>query len=88
MDAQGDFYGTTVNGGDTTNCFLGCGMVFEITLAGTERVLYRFTGSPDGVGPYGGLVLDSQGKLYGTATFCGQHTNCSIGCGVVWEITP
>jgi hypothetical protein len=31
-----------------------------------ETVLYRFTGGTDGARPYGGLVLDAQGNLYGT----------------------
>jgi len=34
--------------------------------AQTYTVLYAFTGKADGNGPYGGLVRDSAGNLYGT----------------------
>jgi hypothetical protein len=32
----------------------------------TERVLHRFAGGSDGANPYGGLVLDATGNLYGS----------------------
>lgn len=35
--------------------------------AQTYTVLYSFTGGADGALPIGGLTLDSQGNLYGTA---------------------
>ena len=31
----------------------------------TTTLLYSFAGSPDAANPYGELVLDSQGNLYG-----------------------
>jgi hypothetical protein len=31
LDGNGNLYGTTVRGGSSTNCFEGCGVVFEIT---------------------------------------------------------
>jgi uncharacterized repeat protein (TIGR03803 family) len=43
----------------------GCGSVFSITSAGTERVIYSFRGAKDGEYPNGGLV-DVHGTLYGT----------------------
>ena len=40
--------------------------------AQTHKVLYTFTGEPDGGNPYfGGLVLDAAGSLYGTTTVGG-----------------
>jgi uncharacterized repeat protein (TIGR03803 family) len=49
--------------------------VFKVDASGQETVLYSFTGTAgDGQQPYGGLVLDSQGNLYGT-TFNGGTTN-------------
>jgi uncharacterized repeat protein (TIGR03803 family) len=72
MDAQGNLYGTTVNGGYSACQYglvkVGCGTVFKVGTAGDETVLHRFRSSSgaDGVFPYAGLVLDAQGNLYGT----------------------
>jgi len=43
---------------------------------GEETVLYAFTGGDDGTGyaPYGGVVRDSSGNLYGTAKFAGAYS--------------
>ena len=81
-DAAGNLYGTTRTGG-----MYGAGQVFKITSDGSVTSLHDFVGY-DGCGPASNVILDSQGNLYGTAAFCGQRNNCSIGCGVVWEITP
>ena len=89
MDASGNFYGTTYYGG-TLNaaCADGCGVVYKIDSTGTETVLYGFTGGTDGYGPYG-LVRDSAGNLYGTTAYGGTvNSNCPVGCGVVFKITP
>ncbi len=61
LDAQGNLYGTTLNGG------LGLdGAVFEITKgSNTIKTLASFNGN-DGANPYAGVVLDGQGNLYGT----------------------
>ncbi|HTZ97976.1 MAG TPA: choice-of-anchor tandem repeat GloVer-containing protein [Terriglobales bacterium] len=60
----GNYYGTTQYGGDPV---CNCGTVFELSPNGdgtwSENILYTFT-SP-GL-PYGGVILDSQGNLYGT----------------------
>jgi len=55
-------------------------------------ILYRFTGGTDGGGPFGGLVRDSLGNLYGT-TAAGGVPGCQSpvdapGCGVVFELSP
>ncbi len=47
-DSAGNFYGTTVEGGDFTCFSLGCGTVFKLSKTGKESVLYEFTGDPDG----------------------------------------
>ena len=89
LDAQGNLYGTTVEGGNTTSpcTYLGsCGTVFKVDATGKETVLYRFTGTGgDGANPMAGLVLDAQGNLYGT-TYSGGDASCrrrnfSDGCG-------
>jgi len=86
-DSQGNFYGTTYQGGTGSGCGLaGCGVVFKLATDGTETVLYNFTGGADGSGPLGGLVLDGQGNLYGTTIGGGNLTCSGTGCGVVFEI--
>jgi uncharacterized repeat protein (TIGR03803 family) len=58
--------------------------------ASKYKVLHRFTGRADGANPYGGLVLDRAGTLYGTTAFGGMSpTNCGAsGCGTVFKLTP
>lgn len=88
LDGQGNLYGTSYYGG--VGCSGGgCGTVFKVTPDGTETVLYRFTGGTDGSRPYGGVVLDAQGNLYGT-TYEGGIGECngSPGCGVVFKVSP
>jgi uncharacterized repeat protein (TIGR03803 family) len=89
--SDGNFYGTTVAGGASTDCSGGCGTVFRITPAGDLTTLYSFSGS-DGAWPYGRLVLGSDGNFYGT-TMAGRRrpwpaTDCSGGCGTVFRISP
>jgi len=85
VDAAGNLYGTTEYGGA-----FGWGAAFRLSPAGgvwTETVLYSFKGpvaGGDGAYPFGGLIFDAYGNLYGT-TFEGG-TNCS--CGTVFELSP
>jgi uncharacterized repeat protein (TIGR03803 family) len=86
---DGNFYGTTENGGTGAGCpnQLGCGTVFKITPSGTLTTLYSFcsqTNCADGSGPMTGLVQATDGNLYGT-TYTGGNSN---GGGTVFEITP
>jgi uncharacterized repeat protein (TIGR03803 family) len=90
QDAEGNLYGTTSEGGDIS-CPLGdngCGIVFKLSKAGKETVLYRFTGGLDGAYPGAGVVRDAQGNLYGT-TYNGGDLSCENGhgCGVVFELS-
>lgn len=48
-----------------------------------EAVIYRFAGGNDGRHPFGGLVADASGALYGTANAGGQY-----GYGTVFKLTP
>jgi len=89
-DAKGNAYGTTVFGGANSNCNYpyGCGTVFEIDRAGQESVLYSFTGGLDGFQPYGSLVMDSEGHLYGTTEAGGVYNStCNMGCGTIFRLT-
>jgi uncharacterized repeat protein (TIGR03803 family) len=53
----------------------------------SEKVLYSFSGGSDGANPVGALVADKAGNLYGT-TSQGGSSNCTAGCGIVFELTP
>jgi uncharacterized repeat protein (TIGR03803 family) len=77
---RGNLYGTTVSGGGTGSA---AGIVFEMTPSGTETILHTFGGSPDGAFPWGGVVFDTSGNLYGT-TFSGGAN----GVGTVFKMTP
>src|ERR1700733_2842241 len=53
--------------------------------------LYTFQNGIDGVRPYGGLIFDKSGNLYGTAsTGSPAGVSCSLarGCGSVFVVTP
>jgi uncharacterized repeat protein (TIGR03803 family) len=91
FDTAGNLYGTTY--------FVGAydyGTVFElIAKAGggwTEKVLHSFNyNGRDGYYPFGNLIFDASGNLYGTTTYGGSG-QCSDGepggCGTVFELTP
>jgi len=48
--------------------------------------LYEFQGILDGFEPYGDLVFDQAGNIYGATLLGGQ--GCYEGCGIVYELTP
>ena len=61
MDGSGDLYGTAAVGGAD-----GDGTVFELAKgSNTVTALASFNGT-DGAYPYGALIMDSSGNLYGT----------------------
>jgi uncharacterized repeat protein (TIGR03803 family) len=68
FDTAGNLYGETSNGGSAADA----GMIYELSpQAGgswTEKIIYAFGDGGDGSGPYGGLIFDASGNLYGTAS--------------------
>ena len=88
FDKQGNLYGVTTNGG-SSSCRgpFQCGTVFQLkppTKSGdpwTETVLYVFKGSDsnDGASPFGGLILDQAGNLYGTTGYDGTGDCILLG---------
>ena len=76
IDAAGNLYGTTSEGG-SFSCsqygLYGCGTIFELTPKSgggwTEKTLHDFNGA-DGASPYAGLIFDAFGNLYGATTCC------------------
>lgn len=92
MDAKGNLYGVTTNGGLPITCpydtKLGCGVVYKLVRntdgSWTERTLHRFGGtSTDGFFPVGNLVHDKQGNLYGVTKSGGEG-----GAGTVFKLQP
>jgi uncharacterized repeat protein (TIGR03803 family) len=101
-DALGNIYGTSSYGG-TGDCVLlgikgGCGTVFELSPPQTKdgkwtyTILYSFKGGKDGYLPFGDLVFDSVGNLYGATYFGGgKGTTCDPYyqyCGTVFKLSP
>ncbi len=81
MDPAGNLYGTTAKDGAH-----GLGSVFKLTRSNggwTETDLYEFASGSGGSIPYGNVLIDASGNLYGTASMGGAS-----GYGVIWEITP
>jgi uncharacterized repeat protein (TIGR03803 family) len=85
MDAAGNIYGTTGNGGAS-----GFGTVYQLTQnpdgSWGESLIHNFSGTPDGIGPSAELIFDAAGNIYGT-TVVGGSDNTS-GDGVVFELSP
>ena len=76
--ADGDFYGTTSNGGS-----LDEGTAFKVTAAGAETVLHSFaTKLTDGWVPLGPLIQAQDGNLYGTTSEGGI-----VNQGTVFKVT-
>ena len=96
---DGNFYGTTNDGGvnactrtasnGSTTSGTGCGVIFKVTPAGAETIVYFFKGGADGGEPNPGLVQASDGTLYGTSLTGGLQgtTACGVGCGNVFRVT-
>jgi uncharacterized repeat protein (TIGR03803 family) len=85
--SDGNFYGTTLQGGAHTACggTSGCGSVFKVTPRGKLTTLYSFcaqTNCADGFELFGGLVQGSDGNLYGTTAEGGAN-----GYGTVFQLT-
>jgi uncharacterized repeat protein (TIGR03803 family) len=78
MDQNNNLYGTTYGGGTGEN-----GTVFELEGTTSPILLHSFGGSPDGINPVGGLVLDKDGHLYGTTTAGGTSHR-----GTVFYVVP
>jgi uncharacterized repeat protein (TIGR03803 family) len=82
LDKAGNLYGTTSAGGQGGN-----GTVFELMPSGsgwTEIVLHSFQDPSQGTVPYGGLIFDASGNLYGTTQFGGLGNFT----GSVFELSP
>ena len=82
--ADGNFYGTTSEGGANRNA----GTVFKISAAGKLTTLHNFCAKPhctDGAHPEAALVQGTDGDFYGTTG--GGGNGIVYGVGTVFKIT-
>jgi uncharacterized repeat protein (TIGR03803 family) len=84
LDAAGNLYGTTTAGGPTADA----GVVFKLSRkpggGWAYSLVHTFSfGTTDGEGPFGDLVIDRLGSLYGTTTGGGSHVQ-----GMVYKLIP
>ena len=89
---DGRLYGTTQFGGANSCHAEGCGTVFGITPGGTLTTLHSFDYT-DGYYSTAGLVQDTNGKFYGTASSGGAHEvgtvfSLSVGIGPFVKTLP
>jgi uncharacterized repeat protein (TIGR03803 family) len=84
-DENGNLYGATSACGDFNQ-----GIVFRLNSTGFLTVLYSFgaEASISANAPFGGVVRDRNGNLYGTTLFGGQCGFSQSGCGTVFELGP
>lgn len=81
FDAAGNLYGTTT----CTSTCRGLGTIFQLVPSNggwTENVLMELNATT-GSHPWGTLIMDGSGNLYGTATQDGPN-----GGGTVFELSP
>ncbi len=99
LDSKGNLYGTTSDGGSSSECGegVGCGVVFELSPPAksgdpwAETVLYNFCSIVgqqglclDGSSPQAPLIFDSVGNLYGTALGGSGHNTA----GIIFKLSP
>jgi hypothetical protein len=102
IDQQGNLYGTTSLGGSGPCVLLGspagCGTVYKLSPPAKkgqpwkETILHNFQGGTDGYFPWGDLVFDKNGNLYGATQFGGgKGTTCNQfyggNCGTVFKLS-
>jgi len=85
MDAAGRLYGTTALGGNSN-----LGTVFEVTPNADRsqwkrNTIYKFPVGCglDGCEPFGNLIIDKDGNLYGTA-----YEGGAFGAGTIYKLSP
>jgi uncharacterized repeat protein (TIGR03803 family) len=92
FDHSGNAYATVSSGGIN-----GFGAIIELSPSShagkpwTETVLYSFQGGEDGGLPFGAVIFDAAGNLYGTTSIGGKnHIGCEPGkgCGTIYQLSP
>jgi len=79
---KGHLFGAATTGGT-----YGSGVIFELAPRGMGdwhfETIYSFRGQPDGSFPYGALLFDPSGNIYGTTYYGGEN-----GVGSVYKLSP
>lgn len=82
---DGNFYGVTGGGGSNNS-----GTIFRLTPEGSLTTVYNFCSQPnctDGTSPAAGMILATNGNLFGTTAYGGDNTcRAPYGCGTVFKI--
>jgi uncharacterized repeat protein (TIGR03803 family) len=78
LAADGNFYGTTADGGSRTG-----GTMFKLTPSGTLTTLHSF-GAWNGVNPNSGVIQAADGNFYGTT----ESGGANLYSGEVFKMTP
>lgn len=87
LDAKGNLYGTALNGGansgpcQNSSMYVNCGTVFKMNSSGTITHEYQLGSGTDGGNPFGGVILNANGNLYGTTIGGGANRE-----GIVYKI--
>ena len=91
---DGNFYGTTMDGGANSSACsgYGCGTIFKISPAGNLTTLYTFCSEggancADGMWPIAGLLEATDGSFHGTTIAGGANGDANIG-GTIFKIDP
>ena len=97
LDAEGNLFGVTPEGGDSCpgGILNGCGTVFRLSRGGNgwiETILHTFCledDCKDGIGAFQGVAIDSAGDIFGTTEAGGGNDIDAFGNGggVVYEIS-
>jgi uncharacterized repeat protein (TIGR03803 family) len=88
MDASGNLYGTTYEGGNNDFCGgLGCGSVFELAAPAPGKKRWQFKNlfnfdATNGALVRGGVTFDAAGALFGTTIYGGSNN-----AGTVFSLT-
>jgi uncharacterized repeat protein (TIGR03803 family) len=74
-------------GAATVGGAYGSGVIFELKPRGVGesdfKTIYSFRGQPDGSFPYGALLFDTSGNVYGTTYYGGANN-----IGAVYQLSP
>src|SRR5208282_4963824 len=88
FDSLGNLYGTTSEGGQNSS-----GIAFQLMPSGgswVENILHNFQDKADGGSPYGGLIFDQSGNLFGTTGTGGQNDGGTafelVSAGGAWML--
>jgi uncharacterized repeat protein (TIGR03803 family) len=83
--ADGNLYGSAAFGGVSSGLCgqSGCGVVFRLTPAGEETVVYSFTGGTSDGAVAASLIQGADGNFYGVTAYGGASNG-----GTVFKVTP